>query len=508
MFGENIKRLYRTVICAVMALTIIASPFSTAAAEEPAPTYFPGTVPLVVSSYKTKDAGTNFEVLEIYNSGSVAVDLSDFTIVDVTNSQKLNLESAYTGVIMPGSHVLLTTSDTEVRGSTYHISGWSGGVVVPAAIRTLRIEGKGYRSFETILLASELPVNRVLTTSGYSTATTAAAYGVEYRKMSPAYNDNQQWFDDGLYISPSDAGNLQIAEIYSHSSSCSPFDTSVLCGDYIKIFGEVDDRSEYVLRSDSGSANRTAANTFNLSNATPIAGGYLVHRTDAGGLLSLTNSGGYVWLEDALGMKQYTETAIQYLSAGSSLQGYSYALASDGTWQWTATPQPYGENVITAAVAEPAPCPEGKYRNPDTNRCRNLEEVITDLVPCQEGYERNALTNRCRKIASTGTSLTPCKEGQERNPATNRCRSIASAVAELLPCDEGYERNPATNRCRKVQGGNVLGAEYPVEPYKQEGAALATWWVVGGIAALAAGYGVWEWRREIGALGARILRKK
>jgi len=38
----------------------------------------------------------------------------------------------------------------------------------------------------------------------------------------------------------------------------------------------------------------------------------------------------------------------------------------------------------------------------------------------------------------------PCPEGKERNPRTNRCRKA------MKPCPEGKVRNPKTNRCKKA----------------------------------------------------------
>lgn len=72
-------------------------------------------------------------------------------------------------------------------------------------------------------------------------------------------------------------------------------------------------------------------------------------------------------------------------------------------------------------------------------------------------------------------------------------------MADLIPCADGYERNPATNRCRKAATSEVLGAAYPVQPYAQDDGSAATWWIAGGVAALALGYAGWEWRREIAA---------
>lgn len=92
-------------------------------------------------------------------------------------------------------------------------------------------------------------------------------------------------------------------------------------------------------------------------------------------------------------------------------------------------------------------CPEGKFLNPKTNRCKNLQEVketstgktITTYDPetgegttikvCNEGYYLNSETNRCNKVkedSSTSTSsiTKTCPEGKELNPETNRCRNI------------------------------------------------------------------------------------
>ena len=124
-------------------------------------------------------------------------------------------------------------------------------------------------------------------------------------------------------------------------------------------------------------------------------------------------------------------------------------------------------------------CPEGKERNPKTNRCINK---------CPEGKERNPKTKLCIKVCKDGYSRdadfkckqnktqkkkpileetktdsmvdlykTPeriinknknktkkkkeCKEGKERNPKTNRC---------INKCPEGKERNPKTKHCIKV----------------------------------------------------------
>lgn len=180
----------------------------------------------------------------------------------------------------------------------------------------------------------------------------------------------------------------------------------------------------------------------------------------------------------------------------------------DGVWQVSklqtpgAKNQPTPVDSTTAELDDLASCPEGKYRNPDTNRCRNIVDTASSLLPCPAGKIRNPLTNRCRNVTSSGSQLTPCKTGQERNPATNRCRNIAVTGSQLTPCQAGYERNPDTNRCRK-SGTAVLGvADFPEPgPTELHNGVL----VIGTLLALA--YGVYEYRFDLENWYSKLRQK-
>ena len=454
--------------------------------------------PLIITSYKTANSGTDIAFVQIYNTSSSLQDLSAWTVTDSENSRSIVL-SSQGGLIEPGSHVVIAQSS--VQNATYTMSGWSQALTSPKVIKSLVLASLQYKPHAALVGGTvDAWMMRNTTASGYSTATTAAAF-------SPAY---QPLFDDGLYMAPGSPTGLQITEIYPYASDCDPLDGGILCGDYIKLVNSSNspiDLSQYTLRTDSSSSSRTTTNTINLSAyGTLDSGKYLVvSQTDTGGKLSLTNSGGYVWIEDIWGLEQFQETMTRYEPAGSGLQGYSYAVDGSGVWQWTSTPAPEGINVITPIPV--AACPEGKYLNPETNRCRSLEDTLNALATCDEGSERNPTTNRCRKIvASASTAQTPCKEGQVRNPETNRCRSATTEASTLAACKDGYERSPETNRCRKTAVAGSEAVKYPVEPYTQGTASSATWWVVGGVGTLAIGYAAWEWREEIGVAGGRLLK--
>lgn len=130
----------------------------------------------------------------------------------------------------------------------------------------------------------------------------------------------------------------------------------------------------------------------------------------------------------------------------NSPEGASWAWFGEDEWKYSYAPSPGEENT----QQELRPCPEGQERNPETNRCRNIESETTTLQPCGEGRERNPETNRCRDIASSTPQYAACGPNQERNPQTNRCRMVESATAQLAACGPGRERNPETNRCRNI----------------------------------------------------------
>lgn len=180
----------------------------------------------------------------------------------------------------------------------------------------------------------------------------------------------------------------------------------------------------------------------------------------------------------------------------------SWALI-DGLWRYTDQATPAAAN-LSRSVSEEEPvqeeaiavCPVGKYRNPETNRCKIIE-TVDQLKPCAVDQVRNLETNRCRSIFSAvSSSLTPCKQGQERSSETNRCRSIVtSSSASLKPCAPGQERSPETNRCRKKVAESNLGKI--VEEDASQVAQFSDGFLVAGVAIAGfGGYALWEWRTE------------
>lgn len=180
----------------------------------------------------------------------------------------------------------------------------------------------------------------------------------------------------------------------------------------------------------------------------------------------------------------------------------------DGSWQETAlsTPGFLNQYLVDSEVGqeenELEPCPEGKYRSPDTNRCRNVVSATIGLTSCAAGQERNPLTNRCRATTASTPSLAPCAAGQERNLETNRCRSVLAAKSVLAECPEGQERNSETNRCRRVVANTL---ERQIDPVDQPPPNFG--FAIGGLSAATLGYGAFEYRHDFRNWWRKIRRR-
>jgi hypothetical protein len=243
--------------------------------------------------------------------------------------------------------------------------------------------------------------------------------------------------------------------------------------------------------------------------------------------------GAYLAFSDAqtgIVLPNSTGVAVRLVSpAGgtvSEVPAYVPNIEEDSSWsiiedQWIVTNQvtrgsankPFLQTVLddeeVPITTVFAPCPAGKYRNPETNRCRTIETAISTLLPCDEDEYRNPETNRCRKLMTTTSTLQPCDADEERNPITNRCRKISTTSSDLKPCAEGQERNPETNRCRKITNAVLASSENAVPEIVDEQVNLTeskiNWPVLGFTSSSTLGYMLYEWRNE---LRAYLKRRK
>lgn len=217
--------------------------------------------------------------------------------------------------------------------------------------------------------------------------------------------------------------------------------------------------------------------------------------------LQLSNSGGTVSL-----ITVSNQTSTDYPTVSDD---QAWALI-DGVWQITNQATPGARNilvlpniitdqsVVTISDGLEA-CPAGKFRNPETGRCKNIV-IETVAAACGVGQERNPDTGRCRKIVTT--TVVPCQPDQTRNPDTGRCRKNDVVSSAVKPCDPGQERNPDTGRCRKqVQTTKVLGDSTKHAPN------YYNWLAIVIVASLAISYGIYEYRNDLKNLWFRLRRR-
>ncbi len=138
----------------------------------------------------------------------------------------------------------------------------------------------------------------------------------------------------------------------------------------------------------------------------------------------------------------------------------------------------------------------------------NAENVYQKFRNCEAGKIINEATGNCVKVTSvataveklkTSSALAPCPAGKYRNPLTGRCKQIETA-STLKECAEGYERNPETNRCRKIKSttSNSSGADFAITPTpKSDKTVFVGLGIVSLIIVLGLIYIILQFRREI-----------
>ncbi|MBP6962307.1 lamin tail domain-containing protein [Candidatus Saccharibacteria bacterium] len=166
---------------------------------------------------------------------------------------------------------------------------------------------------------------------------------------------------------------------------------------------------------------------FEFVNGTIAPGQYAVFSDTTTGIILPNTTGVKLRLNSPAG-NVVSESAV-YSNADDDV---TWALIED-TWAYTnqitrgSANKPYlepAQDEVAGVTSVLAPCPIGKYRNPETNRCRTIETAVSQLSACDEDEFRSPDTNRCRKVSSS-SSLASCDPGEERNPDTNRCRKTA-----------------------------------------------------------------------------------
>lgn len=439
-----------------------------------------------------------FEFIELYNPSSTPIELNVYQIKIKDKTKSMTLS----GSLEPGSYrAIVTTFSLVNSGETAQLwlqNGVTENLVEEVAYTSGALDTESWSLFD----------------DGWDLApVTSGSVNVKYPDQTLPEVD----------VCPATPGlDTSIPEGYiiDENGVCvvlPPEETPVMCDNMIRVnevfsdpVGLEANGGEYIELYNSGSAtlplvgcelrsskSSQLLSSFTVSDAIAGGGYYLISLSD-----KITNSSGNVVLSG-----YDREDIINYSGV---TEGMSSSYFETG-WELTNQPTPAAQNIHNSDEEEPddtpavsglADCGAGKYRSPETNRCRNITTADAVLTPCDPGQYRNPETNRCRSATSAPATLAACAPGQQRNLETNRCRKVSTASSELKPCQDGYERNPETNRCRKT---STLAN--PAQLTKEEATSSATSIssaIVLTTLALAGGYAVYEYRSELAGVFAKV----
>lgn len=439
--------------------------------------------PLVISAYSFEQSGLP-NYIEIYNNSSTAQPVAEWSLAfewgDRAGAQATTAPYAmaiadYQGVYFaPGSYTVVSF-DRTVDGAHVQVDGL---MVEPLNyINKVALRHDAYRPYERTMAASvtQSPMRLNQGASGYTTA-----YVAENRSSLSA----TEWYEP-LVSSP-----LRIVEVFPNALTCSPFDQDSLCSDYVKLYNDSDEPVDLgMVRVRTSGANASAA-----------MAGVLPGRSFVSLPLNLTNSGGWVWVEDAYGVVRYDATIVQYADGGGKKgQAWSYD-ESAAEWRWSAYPTPHdapnqftdGSPVndcralrLSEIAANATPQFIEVYNTSSepislrgcqlqTNRSQDARYVFDDMSLPAGAYAVVHVSDTSLTLTKTtsGTVYIVSSDGQSEvdarsyeNLSEGTSFSLVDGVwrqtfsltpggeniyQEYPSCKEGYVRNGDTGRCNKM----------------------------------------------------------
>lgn len=414
------------------------------------------------------------EFVELYNTGSTSTDVTGWRVEYLTKthdgiSAATRTLAVLTGSMEPGSH-LLVSYEGYLAGADYYFSaGPSTGYLAKGdgSIRLVDSVGEvidlvGYGSPNNY---EELPISSL--DAGKSAQRCLAA-----GELVDTDNNNSDFV---VYeeITPGAGINCPAAEApLGGGSSCE----GVIISEVLPNPGGSDTGREFI------ELYNPSTEFVNLNNCGLQVGTSGIYRFSS---LELAPEQYKAFYGSTTGLTLPNAAGgTVYLLSGESAEldsvSYGADLPDDVSWAWfggedwsqTYAPSPNEINISQPSKA----CAYGQIRNPETGRCVSL------------GLGGSSLA---------GSTFKPCKPGQERNPDTNRCRAAKSASASLKPCAANQTRNTETNRCRKVTLASSAISGGGIQDAASTRSSKHSLWFGGAVFAVAGGYGIWEWRREL-----------
>lgn len=468
--------------------------------------------PMLISGYSF--SGHTIRYVQLYNSSDEVVSIDGWKIIGEWPSGTWTSQTL-SGMIAPKNKI--TVADKLVVNTATFTFNTTSPLINDARLTSIRLippattnwlEQVATISINDTNSASRTP--RIATTPDtfYFARNVSSSTGnflSTYTAFIPSNTFTLE--SDNLYEPPLSA-LMEIVEVYPNPSACSPADSSIFCKDYVKIHNPSSQSinlSLYRLRVGSAGQSATSSNTAYISQM-------LAPDSYALAPISLTDSGGWVWFEDAYGITQYDDSVVQYPSSSSRENwAWSYNRATN-IWQWTQFPTPSNEANKFSAGASVNDCKNVRISEIAANVDEQFIEVFNpsgselNLSGCQLQTNRSATASYrfsdgtklgsneflSVPISSTSLSLTKTTSGTVYVLNSDASTEVDARYYENLdegtsfalvggvwqqtflitpneenqyaqypPCDVGYVRNLESGRCNKIE---IIAIQKPCLP--------------------------------------------
>lgn len=333
MHTANMKRLWVGILAVVLAIccSLPSNALETSPSDNAA---IKVNGPLLITGFSF--SGHSLKYVQVYNSSSNVVSLEGWRVA-VEHAGTIQVYVGLYGYIAPGKYV--TAANDVVLPSATFLFHDTLPVVDPLLSSVVLLPPSSINFNNEVAqpaITSSTPRVASIPATFYFSRNISSSTG-NYLASFTAFIPTPSFsvVSDPLYI-PLQTTNLRVVEIYADSQSCSPFDGTGICSDYVKVYNPSSNDlnlSKIRLRTGSYGQSATSSNTTLLSGS--LAPGHY-----ASFPITLSSSGSWVWLEDSYGLVAYPESLVQYPSnTGHDNEAWSYS-GQVQTWSWTPHPSP------------------------------------------------------------------------------------------------------------------------------------------------------------------------
>ena len=239
-------------------------------------------------------------ISELYNSSTDIINLRDVALVlfwEADNTQEVYELSESDVYLASKAHTVVSIGGTVPNASVQFESSLPSGT----SITQMQLQVNGYKPYDKVFSTNQS--QRMMLGETSTGCSSTKCFLVDTR---------QNIYDSGLYAPSTIDFPLAPIEISANPRQCSPTDTSLSCTEYVKFYNYTQEAVNFAdtrLRIGYQGQTESSSNTVALSGTVQPGEYAIFHTTTEGAPLSITNSGGFVWLEDRYGLVHYPNTS-------------------------------------------------------------------------------------------------------------------------------------------------------------------------------------------------------